>query len=47
VRDANGEEVHYRSGGELSAALAIVDAEIRRFNTNPPNTIILSTSKGL
>jgi hypothetical protein len=47
VTDQNGERVEYRNDSELASALALVDAEIRRFNTNPPNTIYLTTSKGL
>ncbi len=47
VRDQNGEAVVYRSDSELAAAIAAVDSEIRRLHTNPPNTILFQTSKGI
>ena len=48
VRDANGEEVEYRSDSEMAAALVALDQEIKRRSGNQPvTTIRFSTSKGL
>ena len=47
VRDQNGESITYRSDADLAAAIAAVDGEIRRRNSNPPNTILFNTSKGI
>lgn len=47
VRDANGEEVEYRSDSEMKTALAALDAEIAKLTARPVTTIKFSTSKGL
>lgn len=47
VRDSNGDEITYRSGAELAAAIAALEAEIRRLGQSRPGTIYLHTSKGL
>lgn len=48
VRDSSGEEITYRSHSELAAALASLDAEIRKLSgVTRPATIHLTTSKGL
>lgn len=47
-RDQNGEEVAYRSDGEMKAALAALDSEIAAMTGGrPPKSIIFRTSKGL
>lgn len=47
VRDSNGEEITYRSGAELAAALAALDSEIQRLAHQRPSTFLFNTSKGL
>lgn len=48
VTDSNGDSIRYRSHSELAAALASLDAEIRRMGGNHPSTsITFNTSKGL
>lgn len=48
VTDSSGESIRYRSHSELAAALASLDAEIRRMGGNRPSTsITFNTSKGL
>ena len=48
LRDANGEEIEYRSDRELAAAMAALEAEIKGFSNRRPNNIIYPiTSKGL
>lgn len=48
VRDANGEEVEYRSDSEMAAALVALDQEIKRRSGNKPvTTIRFNCSKGL
>lgn len=47
VRDASGEEVEYRSVGEVQRALAAVEARIAGMQANTPNVIRFNTSKGL
>lgn len=48
VTDSNGESIRYRSHSELAAALANLDAEIRKLTGgHRPSTIHFATSKGL
>ena len=48
VRDANGEEITYKSDGEMKAALAALDVEIARWGGGKPvHTIKFNCSKGL
>lgn len=47
VRDANGEEIEYRSDREYAAAIASADAMIAAATRRPPSTILFKTSKGL
>lgn len=48
VQDSSGESIRYRSHAELAAALASLDAEIRRMGGNRPSaSITFNTSKGL
>lgn len=46
-RDANGEEVEFRSDSEMARALAALDAEIAGATARPANTILFKMSKGL
>ena len=48
LRDQNGEEIEYKSDGEMARALAALDSEIAAMTSGPrPSTIRFSTSKGL
>lgn len=47
VRDANGEEVEYRSDREMAAAIAACDREIAAMTGRASNVIHFRTSKGL
>lgn len=47
VRDQNGEEVEYRSVGEMQRAIGVVESRIAAMQTAAPNTIRFKTSKGL
>lgn len=48
AQDSSGESIRYRSHAELAAALASLDAEIRRMGGNRPSaSITFNTSKGL
>lgn len=47
VRDQNGETLIYKSDGEMTRALAALDAEIAKAGRKPPHTILFKTSKGL
>ncbi len=44
----NGEEIEYKSDGEMARALAVLDSEIAAMTSGPrPSTIRFTTSKGL
>ncbi len=45
VRDASGEEVEYRSVGEMQRALGVVESRIAGMQTTAPNVIRFNTSK--
>jgi len=47
VRDSNGEEVTYRSQGEMERAVAAIDAEISQLQQKRLSIIRFQTSKGL
>lgn len=48
VRDANGEEVEYKSDSEMAAAIVALDQEIKRRSGNRPvTTIRFNCTKGL
>jgi hypothetical protein len=48
VRDQNGEEIEYKSDGEMARALAALDSEIAAITSGPRPTIVtFNTSKGL
>ncbi len=47
VRDANGEEIEYRSVFEMQRALGLIEARIAAMQSAAPNTIRFKTSKGL
>ena len=47
VRDANGEEVTYRSQGEMERAIAALDAEIATLQQRRPQQVRFQTSKGI
>ena len=48
LRDQNGEEIEYKSDGEMARALAALDSEIAAMTSGPrPSTIRFTTSKGL
>lgn len=48
VRDANGEEITYRSQSEIEQAIRALDSEIRQLEQpRRHNTIRFQTSKGL
>ena len=48
VRDANGEEVEYKSDSEMAAAIVALDQEIKRRSGNKPvTTIRFNCTKGL
>lgn len=47
VRDANGEEVTYRSQGEIERAIAALDSEIAALSNRRASLIRFQTSKGL
>ena len=47
LRDANGEEIVYRSDSELKAALTAINQEIAAASKRPANTIVFNTSKGI
>ncbi|SIN74287.1 phage head-tail joining protein [Vannielia litorea] len=46
ARDANGEEVEYRSDAEMARALAALDSEIAALAQRPPAAFHFKTSKG-
>ncbi|SEN58177.1 hypothetical protein SAMN04488103_10610 [Gemmobacter aquatilis] len=46
-RDSNGEEVTYRSQGEIERAIAAIDSEIRALSQKRMGLVYLQTSKGL
>jgi hypothetical protein len=46
VRDQNGEEVEYRSVGEMQRALGVVESRIAAMQAEAPNVIRFNTSKG-
>lgn len=45
VRDANGEEVEYRSVFEMQRALGLLESRIAAMQAAAPNTIRFKTSK--
>jgi hypothetical protein len=45
VRDQNGEEVEYRSVGEMQRALGVVESRIAAMQSAAPNVIRFNTSK--
>lgn len=47
VRDSNGEEVTYRSQGEMERAIAALDAEIATLQQRRSSTVRFQTSKGI
>lgn len=47
VRDASGEEVTYRSQGEMERAIAALDAEIAALQQRRPQQVRFQTSKGI
>ena len=47
IRDSNGEEVTYRSQGELERAIAALDSEIAQLQRRRTSLIRCQTSKGL
>lgn len=47
VRDSNGEEVTYRSQGEMERAITAIDAEISQLQQKRLSIIRFQTSKGL
>jgi len=47
VRDSSGEEVEYRSVGEMKSALALLESRIAAMSAAVPNTIRFTTSKGV
>ena len=47
VRDSNGEEVTYRSQGEMERAIAALDAEIATLQQRRPQQVRCQTSKGI
>jgi len=47
VRDATGEEVTYRSQGEMERAIAALDAEIATLQQQRPKQVRFQTSKGI
>lgn len=47
VRDANGEEVTYRSQGEMERAVAALDVEIANLQQRRPQQVRFQTSKGI
>ncbi|RWR12045.1 phage head-tail joining protein [Paenirhodobacter populi] len=46
-RDSNGEEITYRSQGEIERAIAAIDSEIATLQRGRNALIRLQTSKGL
>ena len=46
-RDSNGEEITYRSQGEIERAIAAIDSEILNLQRGRAALIRLQTSKGL
>lgn len=47
VKDSNGEELEWKSDGELARAIAAVEAEIAAASRARPAVIYPQTSKGL
>lgn len=47
VRDANGEEIEYRSVFEMQRALGHIEARIAAMQSAAPNVIQFKVSKGL
>lgn len=47
VRDGSGEEVEYRSIGEIQRAIGQIESRIAAMQTTGPNTIRFQTSKGI
>lgn len=47
VTQINGERVEYQSDAELAAAIADLEARIRRASTTRPRSVAVRTSKGL
>lgn len=47
VRDASGEEITYRSQGEIERAIAALDSEIATLQRGRSALIRLQTSKGV
>lgn len=47
LKDANGEEIEFRSQTELKSALASLERAIAAAHGSPASTIRFSTSKGL
>ena len=47
IRDANGEEVTYRSQSEMERAIAAIDAEIFQLQQKRLHIVRFQTSKGL
>ena len=47
VRDSSGEEVEYRSAGEMQRAIQALEARIAAMQSGASNVIQFSTSKGL
>ncbi|PYF11018.1 hypothetical protein C8J30_103113 [Rhodobacter viridis] len=47
LRDQNGEEITYRSQGEIERAIAALDSEIARLQRGRLALVRLQTSKGL
>lgn len=46
VRDQNGETVQYKSDREMAAALASVESEIARLQSNTVKQVRFTTTKG-
>ena len=47
LRDGNGEEITYRSQGEIERAIVALDSEIARLQRGRLALVRLQTSKGL
>lgn len=47
VRDSNGQEIQYRSQGEIERAIAAIDSEIAALTRRRHSLIHLQTSKGI
>jgi len=47
VRDQNGEEIEYRSAGEMQRAIAALESRIAAMQSGAPNAYRFSTNKGV